>query len=64
MDKEILEELKKMNILLASIAIKDQDKAKSALLLTNVGYTQNDIAKILGISRKAVEMAIYRSKKK
>lgn len=64
MDKEILAELKKMNKLLALISSKDQDNVKSVLQLSSIGYKQIDIAQILGISKKAVEMAIYRNKKK
>ncbi|MBN8585871.1 MAG: hypothetical protein J0M37_12325 [Ignavibacteria bacterium] len=61
---DLLNEIKKMNKLLALLITKDQEPIKSITQLTSAGYTQSETADILNTTKKAVEMALYRNKKK
>jgi transcriptional regulator len=64
MNDELLKEIKKMNKLLAFNLTKGQDKVVSILQLVGAGYTQSEVATILGTTAKAVESALYHHKKK
>lgn len=64
MEKELINEIKKMNKLLALFLTSQQDSIKSIKQLKIAGYTQPEIAELLVTSKKAVEMALYHDRKK
>jgi predicted transcriptional regulator len=52
-----------MNRLLALTLLKEQEKIDSILQLTSAGFTQKEIASLLGVTQKAIELSLYRHKK-
>lgn len=63
MEKEILDELKKMNRLLTNILVKDMPRIQKIKFLNMSSYTPKEIATILGTTPNAVSVALYEIKK-
>lgn len=57
---ETLAAIQRMNRLLALVATKDEDTKDKVLMLTRAGYTQNEIAELLGMKPSAVSMTVVR----
>lgn len=60
----ILDELKKMNKLLALLVTEGKTREHGVGSLSGAGFMPKDIAEILGIAPNAVSVVLYQSKKK
>ena len=59
-DAPIVDELRRMNRLLALVATKGLDARDAVVLLSRAGYSQPDAGAILGMSANAVKLTLRR----
>ncbi len=57
---DVLHAIQRMNTLLALVAVKDLDDKEAVLTLLRAGYTQLEVANLLGKKRSAVSMIAVR----
>ncbi len=60
---ETLNAIQRMNRLLALVMVKDTETKDAVMMLTRAGYTQNEIASLLGKKPSAVSMAVVRHRR-
>jgi len=61
---DVLHAIQRMNKLLALVAVKGLEDKEAVLTLVHAGYTQAEIATLLGKKPSAVSMTVLRAKPK
>lgn len=64
MTTELIQEMRKMNKLLALMATKDLQQNEKVGVLSDAGFAQKEIADLLGITANTVNTTLNRLKKK
>jgi DNA-directed RNA polymerase specialized sigma24 family protein len=62
-DEHLLIEIRRMSRLLALVATKDVDSREAVLMLTRAGYTQSEAGAILGMTKNAVALTLFRNRR-
>lgn len=63
-DDQILEELRKMNRLMATISLRDLSKRDRIELLANVGFPPREIAELIGTTPNTVSVELSKLKRR
>jgi hypothetical protein len=63
-NEDVVYAIQRMSTLLALVAVKDLDDKESVLTLLRAGYTQLEVASLLGKKRSAVSMIAIRHEAK
>jgi len=59
----LLPELRRMNRLLALVATRGVETADAVVMLTKAGYTQSEAGAILGLTKNAVALTLFRKRR-
>lgn len=63
MNDDLIQEIKKMNKLLALVLTKEQDQKITITQLYSAGFKQKEIADLLNTTELAVKSILYRQRK-
>ncbi len=59
----LLAELRRMNRLLALVARRGVETRDAVVMLTKAGYTQSEAGSILGLTKNAVALTLFRKRR-
>ena len=62
-NQEVLQELKRMNKLLALLATQGRSQAEKIILLNQIGLSPKEISEVLGVTANLVSVTIHQQKK-